>query len=80
MQNIHGLAVSSITCIPPTTNLLKNAEKDATEEGWVISSSIDYTVSVLKCRKAQPSQCATMLPVWLFLLIVLLYMYLFLRK
>ncbi|KAK8825717.1 hypothetical protein WA577_000887 [Blastocystis sp. JDR] len=80
MQNIHGLAVSSITCIPPTTNLLKNAEKDATEEGWVISSSIDYTVSVLKCKKAQPSQCATMLPVWLFLLIVLLYMYLFLRK
>ena len=79
MQNIHGLAVSSITCIPRTTNLLKNAEKDATE-GWVISSSIDYTVSVLKCKKAQPSQCATMLPVWLFLLIVLLYMYLFLRK
>ena len=79
MQNIHGLAVSSITCIPPTTNLLKNAE-NATEEGWVISSSIDYTVSVLRCKKAQPSHCATMLPVWLFLLIVLLYMYLFLRK
>lgn len=67
--------MSAITCIPPTASLLKNAEKDKIEEeGWVISSSIDYTMSVLKYKKAEPSQCTSVLPVLLFLLVVLLFL------
>ena len=82
MCSIHDMPVTSLTSLPAHESLLSVAERNAKDDmnEWIVSSSVDYTLSVFRCKRNTVSVRMELVIWLLFVVIAVAYGVFCLRK